>query len=155
MATRSSAFRRIIYTDPDLRVSDAERTEVADRLGKHYGDGRLDQEEFNERVDRAMNAKTQSDLSGLFTDLPDLDAPDVPARRPRPRPGHHNRLLPVVLFVVLAVVAGHALTSFFIPPWLAVVLLAAIVLYVLRGRDHHHNGHRGDCEDRSGPDRRP
>jgi Domain of unknown function (DUF1707) len=153
MATRSSAFRRIIYTDPDLRVSDAERTEVADRLGKHYGDGRLDQEEFNERVDRAMSAKTQSDLSGLFTDLPDLDAPDVPARRPRP--GHHNRLLPVVLFVVLVVIAGHALTSFFVPGWLTFVLLAAIVLYVLRGRDHHHHGRYGDREDRSGSDRRP
>ena len=56
----------------DVRASDAERTEVADRLSKHYSDGRLDQTEFNERLDRAMNAKTRADFHGLFFDLPDL-----------------------------------------------------------------------------------
>ena len=30
------------YTDQRLRVSDAERTEVADRLAAHFGEGRLD-----------------------------------------------------------------------------------------------------------------
>jgi hypothetical protein len=56
----------------DVRASDSERTEVADRLSKHYSDGRLDQTEFNERLDRAMNAKTRADFHGLFVDLPDL-----------------------------------------------------------------------------------
>jgi hypothetical protein len=80
MTTRTSAFRRIPTRlpfplhNPDLRVSDAERTEVAERLGHHYSDGRLNQDEFNERVERAMGAKTQSDLTGLFDDLPSLDA---------------------------------------------------------------------------------
>src|SRR5260370_965845 len=63
-------MRRGSYAHRDLRVSDAERAEVADRLSKHYSDGRLDQAEFDERVDQAMRAKTQSDLSGLFDDLP-------------------------------------------------------------------------------------
>ena len=37
---------RASYADPNMRISDAERTEVADRLSRHYGDGRLDSEEF-------------------------------------------------------------------------------------------------------------
>jgi hypothetical protein len=62
----------------EVRASDVERTEVADRLSKHYSDGRLDQTEFNERLDRAMNAKTRADFHGLFFDLPDL--PDESAK---------------------------------------------------------------------------
>jgi Flp pilus assembly protein TadB len=129
----------MIYTNPDLRVSDAERSEVADRLAKHYGDGRLNQDEFNERVDQAMNAKTQSDLSGLFTDLPPLEeGPEVPAHRPRARVGHRSALF-LVLLVVLAVSFGHAFWWFFMPSWLAVALLVAIGLYVVRGREAHRD----------------
>ena len=58
-----------------MRASDAERADVADRLSRHYQDGRLDQAEFNERLDRAMNAKTRADFNGLFADLPDLPDP--------------------------------------------------------------------------------
>ena len=54
-------------TNSTLRVSDAERNEVADRLSRHFADGRLDQAEFKERLDAAMSAKTQGDLAGLFT----------------------------------------------------------------------------------------
>ena len=55
-----------------LRVSDAERNAVADKLSTHFADGRLDEAEFKERLDAAMAAKTQGDLSGLFDDLPPL-----------------------------------------------------------------------------------
>ena len=58
--------------DLNMRVSDADRAAVADRLARHYGDGRLDKAEFDERVTRAMAAKTFGDLQGLFDDLPDL-----------------------------------------------------------------------------------
>jgi Flp pilus assembly protein TadB len=135
MTTRTSAFRRIMPTNPDLRVSDAERAEVAERLGRHYGDGRLNQEEFNERVDRAMNAKTQSDLNGLFDDLPTIDdQTGVPVRRERRR-SHHVALF-LVLIIVLAVTAGHAFWWFFMPPWLALALLAAVGVFVLSRRRH-------------------
>lgn len=134
----------MIYTNPDLRVSDAERSEVADRLAKHYGDGRLTQDEFNERVDLAMNAKTQSDLSGLFTDLPPLDEePEVPAHRPRARANSRTALF-LVLLVVLAVSVGHAFWWFFMPSWLAICLLAAVGVHVLRGREANRCGRRYD-----------
>jgi uncharacterized membrane protein YccC len=147
MAPRPSAFRRIMYTDPDLRVSDAERAEVADRLGRHYGDGRLTQEEFNERVDRAMNAKTQSDLSGLFDDLPGLEEhPEVPARRPRRRSSYNHTALILGLVILVAVGAGHAFWWFFMPPWLVIMAFAAVGIYLLRNRERHH---------REDPERRP
>jgi hypothetical protein len=147
MTPRTSAFRRIMYTDPDLRVSDAERAEVAERLGQHYGDGRLNQEEFNERVDRAMNAKTQSDLSGLFDDLPGLEEhPEVPARRPRRRSNHNHTALILGLVILVAVGAGHAFWWFFMPPWLVIMAFAAVGIYLLRNRERHHH------ED---PERRP
>ena len=59
--------RRIRYSDQHLRVSDAERNAVAERLGTHYSDGRLDQAEFDERVGRAMAAKTRGDLTACST----------------------------------------------------------------------------------------
>src|SRR6266700_7884742 len=66
--------RRIRYSDQHIRVSDAERNSVAELLGQHYADGRLDQAEFDERISRTMAAKTRGDLSGLFDDLPDTDS---------------------------------------------------------------------------------
>lgn len=53
-----------------LRASDAERDLVAAELGEHFQAGRLDQAEFDERVDAALRARTRSDLSGLLADLP-------------------------------------------------------------------------------------
>ena len=77
-------YRRRAPPIADIRASDAERTEVADRLSHHFADGRLDQPEFKARLDRAMGATTRGDLDGLFDDLPPLA--DEP---PPPRPGAH------------------------------------------------------------------
>src|SRR6266581_8636336 len=63
------------YSDQHMRVSDAERQAVADRLAEHFSSGRLDQAEFADRVGRAMSAKTRADLNGLFDDLPETGAP--------------------------------------------------------------------------------
>jgi hypothetical protein len=137
-------MRRGGYAQRDLRVSDAERAEVAGRLSKHYSDGRLDQAEFDERVDQAMRAKTQSDLSGLFDDLPDPEEPE-PAGAPRntklaPRRDARPRRRHPVLFLVLMAVAflalSHALVELYIP-WLLIGVLA--VLWLVYGPWHHHH----------------
>ena len=126
-ALRSSAS----YASPGLRVSDAERADVADRLSKHYGDGRLDQAEFNERLDRAMSATTRSDLSGLLADLPGTEPPPETGRPQRPRPhrphwGHwQRRVLAAALVIVIAVVAGQVLLRSYIP-WLLIGVLAIL-----------------------------
>jgi|SRR5215472_7565776 len=119
---RGSSGRRASQANPNMRVSHAERTEVADRLSKHYGDGRLDEEEFNERLDRAMKAKTQSDLDGLFDDLPEPQGARPVARqntqvRPRP-PSALPRIAFLALVAVLAIMVGQALAhAFFFPFW--------------------------------------
>jgi hypothetical protein len=131
--------------NPQMRISDADRAEVADRLSKHYSDGRLDQAEFNERLDRAMNAKTQADLNGLFADLPATGEPDKAvktARQPERRPGNRRpvqRVLGLILITVVAIFvaralmwpffgffgfAGHVL---FVPvPWILIAIVAFI-----------------------------
>ena len=104
--------------DPNIRVSHAERTEVADRLSKHYGDGRLDEEEFNERLDRAMKAKTRADLHGLFDDLPGDEPPRPPAGPPplpivrvQRRPTALPRIAFLAFVAIVAIMVGQALAG--------------------------------------------
>ena len=40
--------------NPNIRIGDAERNEISEQLSKHYGDGRLDAAEFQERLDRPL-----------------------------------------------------------------------------------------------------
>lgn len=128
----SSLRRRLSYGRPDLRVSDAERSEVADRLAEHYSAGRLDQSEFNERVEQAMQAKTRSDLAGLFDDLPDSEAPEV-TTRPRRRRPYHPVL--IIALVIAAIVAAQNLLWWPHVTHLAVLAgLVAVLLYLFRGR---------------------
>jgi uncharacterized protein DUF1707/cell wall-active antibiotic response 4TMS protein YvqF len=56
--------------EQQLRASDAERQEIADRLNSAVGEGRLTLEEFGDRVSSAYAARTQGELELLVTDLP-------------------------------------------------------------------------------------
>jgi hypothetical protein len=149
-APGSAGRRRTGPADPQMRVSDADRAEVADRLSKHYSDGRLDQAEFEERLEQAMKAKTQADLDGLFTDLPAAEEPDKPARQPdvRPPAGRpRHRAVGLILIIVVAVV-GHALEMPFVPffwhPWagsyLPWLLIGLCVFLWLRHRSGRRRG---------------
>jgi hypothetical protein len=125
----------------DIRVSDADRADVADRLSKHYGDGRLDQAEFNERMERAMSAKTVGDFAGLFSDLPDAtehhETHPVPAKRSTSR-SPMSRLVLLILIIVAAAFIGHALIhSFF--PWLLIGVAVFLWLRYSPRRQHHNH----------------
>ncbi|WP_248294751.1 DUF1707 domain-containing protein [Actinoplanes sp. TBRC 11911] len=54
----------------EMRAGDADRQRVAERLRAALEEGRLDLQEYDERVQRAYAAKTYGDLDGLLTDLP-------------------------------------------------------------------------------------
>lgn len=54
----------------EMRVGDAEREATAAELREHYASGRLTLDELNERLDRALAAKTRGDLDALMRDLP-------------------------------------------------------------------------------------
>ena len=53
----------------ELRASDADRERVADRLRAAGGDGRLNVDELDERVQAAYAATTRGELARLTTDL--------------------------------------------------------------------------------------
>ncbi len=123
--------------DSSLRASDDERNAVADRLSRHYAEGRLDESEFKTRLDTAMSATTRGDLHGLFHDLPTLPS------APPPLPPRHRRVLPWVFLIgFLAIVAGATLPFYpmYHVPW----ILFAIVAFVLwrRAGGHWHHDHQ-------------
>lgn len=128
--------RRGPVPSSQMRVSDAERHEIAEQLSQHYADGRLDDEEFNERVSAAMAAKTRADLEPLLFDLPRLDQGDQPV--PTSQPSHGHGVLRLALFVALALFALGSVQAFFHFHFVWFALIA-IVLLALRGRHHHHH----------------
>ena len=62
-----------------LRVSDADRHRVGELLREAAGEGRLDIEELEERLEAAYAAKTYGDLVPLTADLPVAGQPHAPA----------------------------------------------------------------------------
>ncbi|MFD7287309.1 DUF1707 domain-containing protein [Streptomyces sp. NPDC059863] len=58
------------YPRPDTRASDAERERVAERLREAMAEGRLDMEEFDQRLEAAFTARTHGELAPLVRDLP-------------------------------------------------------------------------------------
>jgi hypothetical protein len=125
-------------SDQNMRVSDAERQAVADRLAEHFSAGRLDQAEFDERVGRAMSAKTRADLNGLFDDLPETGAPaatDPAAGQLRRRNRHPVLLAALIVFVAIA--AAHVMW-----PLLWIGFLVAIVLVATGTIGHARPGQR-------------
>ncbi|MEU3303763.1 DUF1707 domain-containing protein [Streptomyces sp. NPDC006678] len=55
---------------PDMRASDAEREQIAERLRDAVAEGRLGMDEFEERLDAAYKARTHGELVPLVRDLP-------------------------------------------------------------------------------------
>ncbi len=117
--------------DPRLRISNAERHDIADTLSKHYAEGRLDSDEFDERVSRVMNAKTRGDVAGVLDDLPRLGAPPP---EPRPRRSLGPWVLALLLVVLVAGIA--AIPPHIHLPWLLIGILAFVVWHRFRRRHY-------------------
>ena len=90
-----------------LRACDAERREVSELLSRHFVDGRLDEEELDERIGAALRARTRGDLSELLVDLPPLGA--VATAPPPARPHHGARLRSMLVLGLLLLLAAAAL----------------------------------------------
>jgi hypothetical protein len=96
--------------DDHIRVSDADRDRVTARLREHFAEGRLTQDELDERISAALSAKTFGDLRPLMADLPEpVPAPPRPVPHPRwagPPPWvayrRGPRLMPLLMLVALA-----------------------------------------------------
>jgi Domain of unknown function (DUF1707) len=67
--------------DPSrLRISDADRHQVAEVLREAAGDGRIDLTELDERLEATYAARTYADLVPITLDLPVARPTDLPAR---------------------------------------------------------------------------
>lgn len=65
-------------SEEELRISDAERSAAADRLGEHLATGRITPEEHSERLDAIFAARTNSELAVPFRGLPEQAAAGTP-----------------------------------------------------------------------------
>ena len=67
----------------ELRASHDDRDRVVELLRVSAGDGRLTAEELDERLERAMTARTYGELARLVADLPAVGSIASPATAPR------------------------------------------------------------------------
>jgi hypothetical protein len=153
-ALRTASASRGFTRGSGLRVSDADRNAVAEELARHYGDGRLNAEEFEQRLDRAMSARTYQDLGGLLADLPGQDGaaglsqrsggrhpaqpaqPALPRRTAARRSGRRaGRLAMVIVLLIVAAATVHLISWVAAPVlWACVVLGLALLAVRSRAR---------------------
>jgi hypothetical protein len=123
--------------DPRIRASDEDRDRAASLLREHHAAGRLTAEEFGERLDKALAAKTLGDIDELLADLPVIDLYRLPDAS-LPRYGRH---IPGGQSLVEATAAGGlpAARGRFSPAWQAAwaswfgVSLVCFVVWALSG----------------------
>ncbi len=128
-------------SDPDhMRIGHAERASALAALDTHLAAGRLDDDEYAERLDRIGVARTHAELAAVFRDLPDprpmrpyvSPAALVPAGDDGWRPlGEHWG--PALVVTPLVLVSGLVLLR--LPDgWIAFLVL--LVVLVLVGAGH-------------------
>lgn len=59
------------------RIGDTDRDQAVSFLQEHMAQGRIDASEFDDRMARALKAKTASELAVLFDDLPEPRPPSA------------------------------------------------------------------------------
>jgi hypothetical protein len=127
---------------PDLLVSDAEREQVTDELRGHYEAGRLTLEEFQQRLDEAHAARTETQLRHVLRQLPSASLPTVKLRDTRWRSlALQYALVNVIALLIWA--ASDADVHDFWPKW---VLVVTLIMFARRAF-----GHRGRLRLPPGP----
>jgi Domain of unknown function (DUF1707) len=126
----------------NLRASDADREQVAERLRQATGEGRLLAEELEQRLEAVFAARTYGELDVLVADLPGPRGAVPGPARPRSRPLVRVRQLPAPALVVLipmamamaiaAVVVVVTITAF----WALMITIAWLALG--HRRPHHY-----------------
>jgi hypothetical protein len=120
---------------PDLRASDEQRDRAAAEIREHFAAGRLTDEELNERVQAAYDARTQGELETLLADLPKLPATRAQQKAEIAQRRHElqRRLLQeagggAALFVLCTVIwLSSGANGQFWPMWVAVVVLIPLL----------------------------
>jgi hypothetical protein len=122
----------------EVRVSDAERQAVIDDLRQHTVDGRLTLDEFEHRVEEALQARTGGELRAATRELPSLHRP----RSSRRRRSARIRFAPG-MFVVGAVVAVALMAG----AWWVLIPLWFLTFGGCGSRGRHAASRRGSARD--------
>lgn len=144
---------------PYQRFTETDRDKIANRLRDAFADGRLDQPEFNQRLDKLYEVSTYGELEPLVRDLPPVrtyNTPEVartpastpapgqfPERPARAKQGGHPVLgaaggfgsvvaINVVIWAVIGIANGGDFPYFW-PVWM-LIPWAFIVMGAIRGR---------------------
>jgi len=117
---------------PATRVADADREHAAGELREHLIAGRLTQEEFEERLARAYQAKTRGELDALSADLP-MSSASVQRARGERRSHLRRRLWQEaggaagVSLLCVAIWAASGASGSFWPIWVIIFALLPLV----------------------------
>ncbi len=115
---------------PRMRAGDKDRQRVVELLGRHFGEGRLTVEEFDERVVRAHASVYLDELPGLTVDLP---SEPVHHQRHAGRRGRPMRAPAPVFMVLLAMLLAWSLVAAIVQG-APVILVLFLVFLFLRHR---------------------
>ena len=119
-----------------LRLSDADRDRAVAELSEHFQAGRLAADELDDRVGRALQARTAADLAPLFADLPGKRPAATGSHPGSPAPFRSARGPAVPIAIIVVIALGGFLTGH---PAL-IVLVPVLVLLIVRrlaGRPDH------------------
>ncbi len=121
---------QVQLTKGNVRIGDAERDDAARALGEHFAVGRLDREEYDERMDVVLAARTWGDLAPVFRDLP---SPTASAPRPvsAPATGRKGHFRPPFLPVLLILIGVSVLVGSW---WVFWIGLAGFLIARRAGR---------------------
>lgn len=111
-----------------VRIGDAERDAALSALGDHFSAGRLTREELDERADRALRARFETDLRPLFADLPAAGAPAAPDGRRRAGPTQGWGPPPLLWLLPLLVVGAVVGAIVWHAPFLIWMLVWVVVI---------------------------
>jgi hypothetical protein len=119
----------------DLRASDEDRDRAAAEIRAHFAAGRLSEDELSERLDAVYNARTESELRTLRSDLPalagtpDLGRAELAERRRRLRgeliQQTGGALVPFLICVVIWAFSGAS--GSFWPIWVALFPIVVLI----------------------------
>jgi hypothetical protein len=104
---------------PRMRAGDKDRQRVVEQLGKHFGEGRLTIEEFDDRVVKAHASVYLDELPALTVDLPGDPQPQRRPTRAAPR-------VPAFVFVLLVMLLAWSMVAAVVygaPPLFALFLV--------------------------------
>ncbi|GAA5181736.1 hypothetical protein GCM10023322_17100 [Rugosimonospora acidiphila] len=93
------------------RASDEDRQRVVRALERHTAAGRLDLDEYAERVDRVLAARTHGELAEVTTDLPADPRPEPGDAAAGPRVGQLGVAFLLALLALIVVAGLAALRS--------------------------------------------